>query len=139
MSGETRVDEAARPYEATQLLKPRAAASWLALIAEIRDAEARGRRTPCIVDPDPYTSDRHEERAEAAAACVVCPVLVECARFALANDERAYVWGGVDLSPRRGARRNPRAELEQLLGEAGPVVTARSKPTGRREAGGARC
>lgn len=72
------------------------------LLAQLQAAADRGRSTPCWVDPAPFTSELPAERHQAAAACRACPVLVECARFALVNEETHWVWAGVDLTPTRG-------------------------------------
>lgn len=100
-------------------LRPDAVRAWLQLNRLLAEAVDDGRTVPCVVDPDPYTSDDRAERTEAAAACSPCPVLVECGRFALANRERRWVWAGVDITPRHGnpatvgpANAAARAELE---------------------------
>lgn len=95
----------------------RATLAWLDLAAELGDAVELGRSVPCLVDPDPFTSNDRGDRLEAAAACSPCPALVECARFALANGEPAWVWAGLDLTPRPGVDPVPiRAELEARAG-----------------------
>lgn len=73
---------------------------YLALQLSIRDRNDDGRRTPCQTDPDPFTSDDREDRAEAAEACRRgCPVLELCGRYADAQGERWGVLGGVDRTP----------------------------------------
>lgn len=89
-----------------------AAAAQLELRLQLVELVDSGRSTPCLVDPAPFTSDDRAERREAAAACSPCPVLVECARAALAGDEPAGVWGGVDLTPCSGV--SPRAVHAEL-------------------------
>jgi|JI10StandDraft_1071094.scaffolds.fasta_scaffold387317_3 hypothetical protein len=56
-----------------------------------------GRRTPCQLDPDPFTSDDWHQRAEAAEQCQPCPVLAAC--DAVGALERWHVWGGAERTP----------------------------------------
>lgn len=92
-------------------------AAWLRLADRLTEAAAGGRAAPCCVDPEPFTSERREDRAGAAAACTACPGRLECARFALASDARAWVWAGVDLTPERNGTVPP-AAARALLREA---------------------
>ncbi|OLT21399.1 hypothetical protein BJF81_02330 [Ornithinimicrobium sp. CNJ-824] len=69
---------------------------WI-IRAEVEDA---GGTLPCTDDPR-HTSDDPRERAEAAEVCAFCPALTACSAAALSSGEDHYVWGGVDLSPRR--------------------------------------
>jgi hypothetical protein len=101
----------------------------LDLFAQLSAAEDRGRPAPCRLDPDPYTSDDRTERREAAAACAVCPALIECGRFALANLERAHVWGGVDLTPNPGTAKGDARRRLVLLVDDGEG-TRSTDPTG---------
>lgn len=69
------------------------------LVGQLTEAAEAGSWAPCLADPQPFTSDDVEDRAAAATACTWCPGRVACARFALAADVRAWVWGGVDITP----------------------------------------
>lgn len=51
---------------------------------------------PCQREPDLFTSDSPEERAQAALACRMCPALTACHALAEANQETWHVWGGID-------------------------------------------
>jgi hypothetical protein len=84
-------------------LKPTAADAWLSLLLCLVELQEGGRSTPCLRDPEPFTSDDQRERAEAAAACAGCPALVECREFAEANAEPAHVWAGVDRTTGGGS------------------------------------
>jgi hypothetical protein len=95
-----------REYKPTGEVGAGAVPAWLELVHQLQRAADDGRPVPCRADPWPYTSDDREDRIEAAAACAPCPALIECARFALVNAERWYVWGGVDLSPHQGVVRS---------------------------------
>ena len=67
------------------------------LTRALLDLADTGRRTPCQLDPDPFTSDDWHERAEAAGRCQPCPVLAAC--DAVGATEPAWVWAGVDRTP----------------------------------------
>lgn len=45
---------------------------------------------------------------EAKHICQRCPVRVACLRFALSNDERFGIWGGLDADERAALRRKLR-------------------------------
>ena len=66
-------------------------------------AGTRGERTPCsdLAVRDHWTSESEPLRRQAARWCIQwnCPVLTECGEAAIANDERAYVWGGPRYDP----------------------------------------
>lgn len=55
---------------------------------------------PCRTDPTAFFSPDPTERQHAARQCHRCPLLLACMQYALANDERHGVWGGVDFAAR---------------------------------------
>lgn len=55
---------------------------------------------PCRPDPEPFFSTDPTERQYAATLCGPCPIRVQCAAYAIANDEQDGVWGGMDLAAR---------------------------------------
>lgn len=61
------------------------------------DLADTGRRTPCQLDPDRWTSEDYRTRAEAAADCQPCPALAAC--DAVGACEGFHVWGAVDRTP----------------------------------------
>lgn len=68
---------------------------------------------PCRLDPDAFFSTDPTERQYAATLCGPCPIRLQCASYAIANDEQDGVWGGMDLAARvigcgtvRGFRRH---------------------------------
>lgn len=69
--------------------------AWGRLQAAMRDASGP---VPCTSRPELWTSDQEADRHLAAQLCARCPVLSECAAFAIANDERFGVWGGKYMS-----------------------------------------
>lgn len=86
-------------------IKPTALHAWHALCGALDQLDAEGRPTFCRTDPAPFTSDEHEQRAEAVTACGACPAAAACRRFADDNAEPAHVWGGIDRSPRTYTRK----------------------------------
>lgn len=76
-------------------------AEWLTLLDAIASTTDRGGSTPCLNDPEPFTSGSWQQRAEAAAACSHCPILSACRDYAEAQAESWHVWAGVDRTPRQ--------------------------------------
>ena len=74
--------------------------AWVALGSALEDTT-----TPCQREPELFVDDSVTLRRQAAAACVMCPVINLCARFADANAEGFGVWGGVDRTPTERRRR----------------------------------
>lgn len=72
-----------------------------ALDRALLDLAADGRRPRCgePATHHLWTSEKADERARAAALCVGCPVLRQCAHAA-EEEHELFVWGGVD----RGVR-----------------------------------
>lgn len=73
--------------------------AWLALAHALDDLADSGRRTPCQVDPYPFTADDRADRREAEQACAACPVRDLCRTYAEAAAEPWFVWGGKDQAP----------------------------------------
>jgi hypothetical protein len=66
------------------------------------DMASRGLRTHCSdYGATLWTSEKLEERREAARLCQGCPVQAECLAAAQARRERFGVYGGKDLTPNR--------------------------------------
>lgn len=77
-----------------------AVGEWEALQVALGGA---ARSVPCrTVDVELWWEEDGERRA--AALCQACPVLGECAAYAVAADERWGVWGGSSPSARKRAR-----------------------------------
>lgn len=55
-------------------------------------------------DPDAWFPDKGGDVRVAKRVCLACPVLAECAAFALARDDLVGVWGGMSERERRLAR-----------------------------------
>lgn len=63
-------------------------------------------RALCLeVDSDLFFPNPAEHPAEALKVCSLCPVQAECLDYALANDERFGVWGGLTAYQRVRVRR----------------------------------
>lgn len=45
--------------------------------------------------PDAFFPDKGQPTAAAKRVCATCPVQAECLEYALANNERYGVWGGL--------------------------------------------
>ncbi|OMQ28715.1 transcription factor WhiB [Rhodococcus sp. D-1] len=59
-------------------------------------------------DPEAFFPEPGEAVRPAKRVCAGCEVRVDCLAYALANDERFGVWGGLTASERR--RRYPRVQ-----------------------------
>lgn len=58
------------------------------------------------VDPDIYFSTDPVDIDNAKRLCRTCPVLMDCASYALGNREREGLWAGLDMKTlRQEARR----------------------------------
>ena len=56
-------------------------------------------------DPEAFFPEKGGSTREAKRICVSCEVKVECLDYALANDERFGIWGGLSERERRRLRR----------------------------------
>lgn len=52
-------------------------------------------------DPEAFFPDKGGSTREAKRICQACPVRDECLEYALANDERFGIWGGLSERERR--------------------------------------
>lgn len=56
-----------------------------------------------------------ERKEHAIGVCQLCPVTVQCLTYAILNEERWGIWGGVNLSKMTGAERSAVAKKVQEL------------------------
>lgn len=56
-------------------------------------------------DPEAFFPEKGGSTKEAKKVCQRCPVKVECLQWALDNDERFGVWGGMSERERRRLKR----------------------------------
>jgi len=79
-----------------------------ALVRPLTDAEERDwkRRGLCAqTDPDSFFPEKGGSTREAKRICSGCEVRAECLVFAMDNDERFGIWGGLSERERRRLRR----------------------------------
>lgn len=55
-------------------------------------------------DPDAFFPEQGMSSRDAKSVCAACPVRQECLEYALENDERFGVWGGLSERERRALR-----------------------------------
>ncbi len=56
-------------------------------------------------DPEAFFPEKGGSTREAKAVCQACQVREDCLEYALANDERFGIWGGMSERERRRLRR----------------------------------
>lgn len=56
-------------------------------------------------DPETFFPEKGGSTREAKRICAQCEVRVECLEYALANDERFGIWGGLSERERRREKR----------------------------------
>jgi WhiB family redox-sensing transcriptional regulator len=56
-------------------------------------------------DPDVFFPEKGGSTREAKRICAECPVRVECLEYALEEDERFGIWGGMSERERRKLKR----------------------------------
>ncbi|HUH06492.1 MAG TPA: WhiB family transcriptional regulator [Egibacteraceae bacterium] len=56
-------------------------------------------------DPDTFFPEKGGSTREAKRICIGCEVRDECLEYALANDERFGIWGGMSERERRKLKR----------------------------------
>jgi len=95
--------DASRPAEAA-----RSNSSLLSLISAPDDETVLGwqERALCAqTDPEAFFPEKGGSTREAKKVCVACEVRAECLEYALANDERFGIWGGLSERERRKLKR----------------------------------
>jgi WhiB family redox-sensing transcriptional regulator len=81
---------------------PGAAGPVLSLFDELTDTEGWRDRALCAETwPDAFFPEKGESATPAKRVCRACPVQAQCLEFALGNDERTGVWGGLSERERR--------------------------------------
>ncbi|RFU21776.1 WhiB family transcriptional regulator [Geodermatophilus marinus] len=70
------------------------------------DAQSWQERALCAeTDPEAFFPEKGGSTREAKRICTGCEVKAECLEYALANDERFGIWGGLSERERRRLRR----------------------------------
>ena len=57
-------------------------------------------------DPEAFFPEKGGSTREAKKVCLSCDVRVECLEYALANDERFGIWGGLSERERRRLKKS---------------------------------
>ena len=69
------------------------------------DAQSWQERALCAeTDPEAFFPEKGGSTREAKRVCTGCAVRAECLEFALSNDERFGIWGGLSERERRRVR-----------------------------------
>ena len=61
-------------------------------------------------DPEAFFPEKGGSTREAKRVCVGCPVRMQCLEYALDNDERFGIWGGLSERERRRVKLSRRSE-----------------------------
>ena len=87
-------------------LTPDFASADLPAIFGLPDESNWQERSLCSqTDPEAFFPEKGGSTREAKKICVGCEVRSECLEYALANDERFGIWGGLSERERRRLRR----------------------------------
>ena len=68
-------------------------------------------------DPEAFFPEKGGSTREAKKVCLGCDVRSECLEYALANDERFGIWGGLSERERRRIRRQRAQAARSVLGD----------------------
>lgn len=79
-------------------------------ITDLNNAIAEAGEVPCQSAPDIFFTDPEQinfyvSTRDAVKLCQTCPVINECLSYALDNNEREGVWGGMSPSMRLKKKR----------------------------------
>ncbi len=78
----------------------------LATVFGLPDEQSWQERSLCAqTDPEAFFPEKGGSTREAKKICVGCEVRAECLEYALANDERFGIWGGLSERERRRLKR----------------------------------
>jgi WhiB family redox-sensing transcriptional regulator len=79
------------------------------LLGDVGDPPEWQDRALCAqTDPEAFFPEKGGSTREAKRICLGCEVKAECLEYALANDERFGIWGGMSERERRRLRRPAR-------------------------------
>jgi WhiB family transcriptional regulator, redox-sensing transcriptional regulator len=87
-----------------------AASPWTDL-SPAGDASWRLEALCAETDPEAFFPEKGGSTRDAKRVCSGCSVRAECLEFALANDERFGIWGGLSERERRRLRLQQRTHL----------------------------
>ena len=83
-------------------IRAEAVPAWRSLGA---DVAVQTSQLLCQADPAPFFSDDDGDLAAAIDACSSCPIQQPCRAFAVANEERHGIWGGVEFGRKTRQRK----------------------------------
>jgi WhiB family redox-sensing transcriptional regulator len=96
-------------HQSTTTPAPAADALHRAAVLDVgQDADEQGwqERALCAeTDPEAFFPEKGGSTREAKKICTGCEVRAECLEYALGNDERFGIWGGLSERERRRLRR----------------------------------
>ncbi len=101
-------DEESFPSEANGQAPDSGLASVLPMFGTPEDDGIMGwqERALCAqTDPEAFFPEKGGSTREAKKVCTGCEVRAECLEYALANDERFGIWGGLSERERRKLKR----------------------------------
>lgn len=81
---------------------------WLGLVGYEEDEGELGWQTEALcaqTDPEAFFPEKGGSTRDAKKVCGACNVRSECLEYALANDERFGIWGGLSERERRRLRK----------------------------------
>jgi WhiB family redox-sensing transcriptional regulator len=75
------------------------------LIGPLEEQDWHGRALCAQTDPEAFFPEKGGSTRDAKKICTGCEVRSECLSYALANDERFGIWGGLSERERRRLKR----------------------------------
>ncbi|WP_103382363.1 WhiB family transcriptional regulator [Pseudonocardia dioxanivorans] len=85
---------------------------------DIETEEWRQRALCAQTDPESFFPEKGGSVREAKRICAGCEVRAECLEYALAQDERFGIWGGLSERERRPLRRGTNSRRDAADGDA---------------------
>ena len=74
-------------------------------LGRVEDQEWHGRALCAQTDPEAFFPEKGGSTRDAKKICTGCDVRAECLSYALSNDERFGIWGGLSERERRRLKR----------------------------------
>lgn len=98
--------EEKEPGREAELLTPVDALDGFSELFEETEEQTWQERALCAqTDPEAFFPEKGGSTREAKRICSVCEVRAECLEYALAQDERFGIWGGLSERERRKLKR----------------------------------
>jgi WhiB family redox-sensing transcriptional regulator len=74
-------------------------------LSDVEELEWQERALCAQTDPEAFFPEKGGSTREAKKVCLSCEVRVECLEYALSQDERFGIWGGLSERERRRLKR----------------------------------